>query len=321
MNMIQYSHIFMSLFFIYCGMALPPAKATPHQNQQKQQPRPLPDIKIENVWQFGPGLFSGGQPEGEAGFKLLADLKIKTIISVDGATPELQLAKKHGMRYVHIPYGYDVIGPDEQLQLVRCMAELPQPIFIHCHHGKHRGPAGAAIMARFGLGWSAEDAANFMKIAGTSPDYAGLYQAARNFSAPTAQKLAEASKKTLPEAVEVADMVEMMVAIDQRFDAIKAWAKSTGEKKGEAAANPLQESIQLRELVRESARLPVCNEKPAEFRRQFSLIESDISQLIDLLKSGEATDNSEKASKKAISTVIATITGRCTACHKAFRDK
>jgi cytochrome c556 len=160
-----------------------------------------------------------------------------------------------------------------------------------------------------------------MKIAGTSPDYTGLYQAARNFSAPTAQKLAEASKKTLPEAVEVADMVEMMVAIDQRFDAIKAWAKSTGEKKGEAAANPLQESIQLRELVRESARLPVCNEKPAEFRRQFSLIESDISQLIDLLKSGEATDNSEKASKKAISTVIATITGRCTACHKAFRDK
>ncbi|MFM7131243.1 MAG: hypothetical protein ACKO0V_17990, partial [bacterium] len=58
----------------------------------RQSPRHLPEVKIENVWQFGPGLYSGGQPEGPTGFQSLADLKIKTIISVDGAAPALDLA-------------------------------------------------------------------------------------------------------------------------------------------------------------------------------------------------------------------------------------
>ncbi|MFM7591845.1 MAG: hypothetical protein ACKO85_08625 [Isosphaeraceae bacterium] len=286
----------------------------------RQSPRHLPEVKIENVWQFGPGLYSGGQPEGPTGFQSLADLKIKTIISVDGAAPALDLARKHGMRYVHIPYGYDGIGEKEQLQLVRSMAELPRPIYIHCHHGKHRGPAGAAIMARFGLNWSENDAVAFMKQAGTSQDYAGLYQSVRDFRPPSAQSLAAAARSPLPEQVEVADMVEMMVAIDHQFDLLKAWSKPAQAAAGMPKIDPLHESIQLRELLRESARLPVCLEKPAEFRRQFTQIENDLSQWINHLKSAKIGADDASAKKAALS-AIATITARCTACHKAFRDK
>ena len=315
-----FAYIFISLYLILLHAGISLHAEEPGQ-PVKHAPRHLPEVKMENVWQFGPGLYSGGQPEGAVGFKELADLKIKTIISVDGAAPALDLARKHGMRYVHIPYGYDAIGEKEQLQLVRSMAELPQPIYIHCHHGKHRGPAGAAIMARFGLNWSENDAMAFMKRAGTSPDYAGLYQSVRDFRPPSAQSLAAAARSPLPEQVEVADFVELMVAIDQRFDLLKAWSKPASGHAGEPKIDPLNESIQLRELLRESARLPICNEKPAEFRREFSLLDTDLSRWIDDLKSRKNTGLDDDSTKKAAHLPIATITGRCTACHKAFRDK
>lgn len=315
-----FAYIFISLYLILLHAGISLHAEEPGQ-PVKHAPRHLPEVKMENVWQFGPGLYSGGQPEGAVGFKELADLKIKTIISVDGAAPALDLARKHGMRYVHIPYGYDAIGEKEQLQLVRSMAELPQPIYIHCHHGKHRGPAGAAIMARFGLNWSENDAMAFMKRAGTSPDYAGLYQSVRDFRPPSAQSLAAAARSPLPEQVEVADFVELMVAIDQRFDLLKAWSKPASGHAGEPKIDPLNESIQLRELLRESARLPICNEKPAEFRREFSLLDTDLSRWIDDLKSRKNTGLHDDSTKKAALLPIATITGRCTACHKAFRDK
>ena len=315
-----FAYIFISLYLILLHAGISLHAEEPGQ-PVKHAPRHLPEVKMENVWQFGPGLYSGGQPEGAVGFKELADLKIKTIISVDGAAPALDLARKHGMRYVHIPYGYDAIGEKEQLQLVRSMAELPQPIYIHCHHGKHRGPAGAAIMARFGLNWSENDAMAFMKRAGTSPDYAGLYQSVRDFRPPSAQSLAAAARSPLPEQVEVADFVELMVAIDQRFDLLKAWSKPASGHAGEPKIDPLNESIQLRELLRESARLPICNEKPAEFRREFSLLDTDLSRWIDDLKSRKNTGLHDDSTKKAALLPIATITGRCIACHKAFRDK
>jgi hypothetical protein len=67
---------------------------------------------IENLFRLSAGLYSGGQPEGEAGFSDLKRLGIATIISVDGARPDVDRARSIGMRYVHLPFGYD--GDDAQ---------------------------------------------------------------------------------------------------------------------------------------------------------------------------------------------------------------
>ncbi|MGE0610114.1 MAG: hypothetical protein AB7O62_23685, partial [Pirellulales bacterium] len=75
-------------------------------------PRRLPVEHLPNAIRLHPKVVSGGQPEGEAAFAELRDLGIKTVISVDGARPAVPLAKKYGLRYVHLPHGYD--GVPEQ---------------------------------------------------------------------------------------------------------------------------------------------------------------------------------------------------------------
>src|SRR5262245_34504268 len=67
---------------------------------------------LHNVHRITDKLLSGSRPEGDEGFRLLRDLGVKTVMSVDGARPEVERARKYGLRYVHLPFGYD--GPPRE---------------------------------------------------------------------------------------------------------------------------------------------------------------------------------------------------------------
>ena len=293
--------------------------------QPKAAPTSSPIAGIENVWQVGPQLFSGGEP-GTDGLNLLKNRGFKTIISVDGGPPPVAQAKRLGMRYVHIPIGYNGIGPAQQLLLAQAFAQSAKPIYIHCHHGKHRGPAAAAIMARFGLGWSADDATAFMQKAGTSKDYAGLYSSVRGFQVIDVRQVAEI-RTPLPESVDVSLMVDMMVQIDSRMDNLKAWASlKLGHKTADPAKplpiDPMGEAVQLRELVRESARLPECRDQPAAFTGHFNRLETDLTRWIDALKATQLTQSPLPAATRTnLATILKSTAGHCTACHRSFRDQ
>src|SRR5215203_3182916 len=82
--------------------AVPPAGAP---GGTPEPPRKLDAPGIENLYRLTEGLYSGGQPEGEAGFAALKRLGVRTIISVDGARPDVETARRFGMRYVHLPVG------------------------------------------------------------------------------------------------------------------------------------------------------------------------------------------------------------------------
>jgi hypothetical protein len=75
-----------------------------------QQPQPMPSAEaapvnaapekvaaehLPNPWRLHPKVISGGLPEGDAAFKELADLGVKTVISFDGAKPDVAKAKKY----------------------------------------------------------------------------------------------------------------------------------------------------------------------------------------------------------------------------------
>ena len=47
--------------------------------------------------------------------------------------------------WIHIPIGYDGIPLESEAAIVRAMKETEGPVYFHCHHGLHRGPAAAAI--------------------------------------------------------------------------------------------------------------------------------------------------------------------------------
>ena len=55
---------------------------------------------LPNAVRLHEQVISGGLPDGDAGFAELRELGIKTVISVDGAKPDVATAQKHGRRTV-----------------------------------------------------------------------------------------------------------------------------------------------------------------------------------------------------------------------------
>ncbi len=100
---------------------------------------------LHNVVSYAPGFMSGSAPEGDEGFETLRQMGVRTIVSVDGAEPDVKLAKAHGLRYIHLPIGYNGMDHTRTLEIAKAVkqAEADGPVYIHCHHGMHRS-AGAA---------------------------------------------------------------------------------------------------------------------------------------------------------------------------------
>ncbi len=192
---------------------------------------PAPDISpdaihsleaadLHNVLRYGTGVVGGSAPDSVAQFDALAAMGVKTILSVDGATPMVDVAEARGMRYIHVPTQYAGVGTKESLQLAKALRDAPRPIYVHCHHGKHRGPAAAAL-ALVQLGEiDNEVALQLLVDAGTSPSYPGLYACVRE-ARPVDDATLNDPGITLPSAAAVSGMVGHMAAVDRHFDNLK----------------------------------------------------------------------------------------------------
>lgn len=173
-----------------------------------------------NIIAFTPQLISGAVPEDAADFALLSNHKVKTIISVDGATPNVEEAQRFDMRYVHLPIGYHGIDKERQLEIARAVRDLPGPVYVHCHHGKHRGPAATASAA-VALGMLPnEQAIMLMRHAGTSPSYAGLYKSVEALRKVDDSEL-DAVSDRFPEVAPIPDFVKAMADISHAYDHLR----------------------------------------------------------------------------------------------------
>ena len=191
------------LGLVLVSVAASPQDRPAAREDRKEQGLPAAperlDIRgVENAYRLSPRLYSGGDPHGAEALAALKGLGIRTLISVDGAAPDVEAARKLGLRYVHLPIGYDGVPREQAVKLVKAMKTLPGPVYVHCHHGKHRGPAAAAVCGLATEGWTEEQALAWLERAGTSPDYRGLYASAREFVPPTAEELGRAGDE-LPE--------------------------------------------------------------------------------------------------------------------------
>jgi hypothetical protein len=259
----------------------------------------------------GDGLWSGSTPEGDDGFRSLRDFGVQTILSVDGAAPDTERARLFGLRYVHLPLAYGGISREQAVRLAKAAAELPGPVYVHCHHGQHRGPAAAAIMNRCRPGGlSDEKAIAFLTAAGTDPRYEGLYAAVRDFRPPTADEL-RAVPATFPEVADVVGLTARMVKIDEIWDGLKR-AKANRWRPADASESVAHAALRLREAYREAARLPDVAGKSATFRTLLADAELAARELETSLRAGDAA-TAGKAFERS--------TALCTACHKQFRDR
>lgn len=289
--------------------------------QEGAGPSPLPQARLtvdeggeprglHHFKRWSPRLAQGAQPEGEEAFANLAALGFQVIVSVDGAPPDLELAGKHGLRYVHVPIGYDGIPDEAALRLVKVAEDAGGPIYVHCHHGLHRGPAAASV-ARLALGEvDNERALEDLATSGCSPDYKGLYRDVGRFRRPAEALLAGLSFEELPAVVRPVGEVAAMVAIDEHTSNLKqSRAAAWGVPPRSPDVSPAHEAGMLENLFRGM----IADERKGQARADF---------LEELRKSAQAASDLEQALRQGgdAEAPWKRMQASCTACHEVYRN-
>lgn len=283
-------------------------------------PKRIASENLPNPVQLHAKVISGGTPEGEASFRELKKLGIKTIISVDGMEPDLELAKRFQLRYVHLPIGYDGIEPDRAIELAKAVNDLDGPIYLHCHHGKHRSPAAAAV-ACVGAGLiSSKLGLETLEVAGTSHDYVGLHQAARDANPVDANVIASLDAN-FPAKATLEETTALMVKLDHVFERLKSLEKNDWlplPSHPDLVAS--HEALILSEHFAELLRLKP-DDALSEGQRYFESMKASQEQAAMLAQELKAYDL-QKNDPLLESTRhrFARIAEQCKSCHREFRD-
>lgn len=246
---------------------------------------------------------------GEEAFAQLAQLGIRTVVSVDGARPDLPLAERHGLRYVHIPIGYDGISLEAGQTLRRLVRDAEGPYYIHCHHGVHRGPAAAAIACVAEGIVSGSESLAVLERAGTSRGYGGLWRDVRRYVAPPADQ----ELPGLVAEAQVPSLAAAMAILDRAADNLKLCQTAGWQTPVDHPdLVPAQEALLLHEGFRESVRqLEESNDYDEQFLKWMR--ESDE-------RSGQVLLNLQADEYEAAGRDFTSLQQQCRQCHDAYRD-
>jgi len=270
---------------------------------------------VHNVVAYAPGLYSGSAPEGREGFGTLAGMGVRTIISVDGASPEVGAARAAGMRYIHLPIGYNGMDDARTMQIARAVRDglARGPVYIHCHHGKHRsaGAAGASAVTLGLLGH--EEAERKLRVSGTAPAYTGLFACVASAHAATEEELG-AVRDDFPEVHMPTGVVQAMVEIDEVFDHLgmiqrAGWAAPADHPD----LVPAAEAGRLADLLRILAGSPGAAGKPAEFRERLGEVAAAAGEVEGRLAGGGE-------GRGGLDAAMVRMARSCKECHAKYRD-
>lgn len=275
---------------------------------------------VHNAVAYHVGFVSGSVPEGDAGFDTLAAWGVRTIISVDGGAPDVARAGARGIRYIHLPIGYNGFDERRRLELARATrdAMVAGPVYIHCHHGKHRS-AGAAAAIAASLGWATPEAGVArMKVSGTAPNYKGLYACAQGASALTEDEI-DAVAPEFPSVARPSGFVGAMVELDEALERLReieaaGWATPPDHPD----LVPAAEAGRLSDLLRLMADDERTKREPEAFAALMLENHRLASALEELLAAQPAPD--AVMARPALSAQFKLVAASCKDCHVKHRD-
>ena len=285
---------------------------------------PLPERKPEDgdglhqVFHLSKNIVSGAEPEGEKAFERIAAMGVKTVLSVDGKTPDVAAARKYGLRYVHVPIRYSGITEDEIDKIAKTFRELEGPFYVHCFHGKHRGPAGAAIGRLVLDGASRQQAlAEMAQWCGTAEKYEGLFQTIATAEMPTAEQ-SRASTFAFDEAHPFEGIRSGMIRLTRAWDNVKYLEKGDFAPNAEHpdldAVNEAEKAKQLLVQMHESGELLSKPQDYKDWMKESAEGSVELHKALYELKDGD---------KEALATArkhFTTVKNACSHCHKAYRN-
>lgn len=270
---------------------------------------------LENVMEIAPGVYSGGVPTGDAGFATLDAMGIRSVLAVDASTPDLERAHARGMRYAHVPIEYAGVSSDQRLHLAAALRDLPKPVYVHCHHGKHRAPTAAVVGLRAAGELDAAEGEDKLRRAGTSPNYPGLYRCVVSQGAlPSA--FFDDFHPELPEVNTPEGLAATMAEVDRAWYALQGvrangWAVPPEHPDLVPAALAGQMEVHLRRL--------------ADSGDAHGLTGEDAAKYIELMRAcADATERFEAAlaagDTKAAEHEYGVVKASCNACHVPYRN-
>jgi protein tyrosine phosphatase (PTP) superfamily phosphohydrolase (DUF442 family) len=281
-------------------------------------PVKLTSVQLPNPIRIHERVISGGLPTGDAAFEELSRLGVKTVISVDGMTPDVATASKYGLRYVHLPHGYNGIPTHRVKELAKAVRELDGPIYIHCHHGKHRSPAAASVACVSAGLIPPSQALSILKMAETSTNYRGLFQAAEAARPMDAQELDRLMVEFLA-VREIPALAEAMVHLEHADEKLQLIATAGWKTPTDHAdLEPAHEALLVRELFTELLRTKDSGKYPDDFQEWLRDSESAANELEAELRSWQTQPNATVPLK--IEQLSARLSANCKGCHVKYRD-
>jgi len=123
-------------------------------------------IRIKNFGCINDNFYRGAQPR-EGDYADLSAAGVKTVLDLqeDGEAHEQQLVEAAGMKFYRIGLSDSSWpSPEKASQFLKIVNDpANQPVFIHCHGGKHRAGVMTAIYRMTHDGWTADHAYAEMK--------------------------------------------------------------------------------------------------------------------------------------------------------------
>lgn len=117
---------------------------------------------VPNLYRIAPGFYRAAQPTAE-GFRNLAGLGIRTVISLRQTVNDTPLAQGSGLDLIRIPMKTRHVAERSGAKVVAAMQALGSglslgPTLVHCHHGADRTGLIAALYRMLSQGWSRAEA-------------------------------------------------------------------------------------------------------------------------------------------------------------------
>ena len=258
---------------------------------------------LDGVYKLDDNLYIGPAP-GKKHFSELKSLGIKSLISVDGAVPDLKGAESEEMSYAHVPIRYKGISDAQKLAILAAYEQLPKPVYLHCHHGIHRAPTSAMIILMNQKRRNKQSAIKEMKTIGTGLNYKGLYKTVETFE-PIAESDIK-NHKTVPAKATLEDFTEQMAQLDRIFDRLKKYTTQNWKASGDNS--PEHDSLLFRESMTEIVRF----NKDKRFHKELIKMQSDAVELEKEIKLKAFTAASQRVKQ---------LRKDCRSCHEKYRDE
>ena len=276
---------------------------------------------LHNVYWLSESILSGGEPADPAALEQLADWGVKTLLSVDGKAPDAETAAALGMRYVHVPIQYKGIGDEEMRKIAKTFRELQGPFYVHCFHGRHRGPAAAAVGRIVLDAVPREEAiAEMRQWCATSSKYEGLYAAVATADLPTRAETERFAFDFAP-AHAFEGLRAGMIEMTRKWDLVKAaeirdWASDPAHPD----VDPLREALELHQIYEALVQLEATHAWQDDFRAWLEQGRRGSERLLEALSAGSQPKAGESDWRAEAAEAYDLVAGSCASCHGSYRN-